>query len=136
MPAALDQNYDGIISRRRTSRHDPWHLLRKAGLNILLVERRLQYGGGLRPKGDRARLLSQPAFDQSFPHHRHPVVQRPQSRRTCRLRHAALRIRSAASATAGADLRPRLEETLRQYRALLHEGRADVPRLEPARPRK
>ena len=51
----------------------------------------------MHPRSDAARLLSQPALDQSFPHQRDAVVQGPRSRRARHLHHAALRIRPGAS---------------------------------------
>jgi len=47
MPAALDQNYDGIIVGAGHHGLVLGSYLQKCGLNILLVDRRLQYGGAL-----------------------------------------------------------------------------------------
>ena len=47
MPAALDQNYDGIIVGAGHHGLVLGSYLAKCGLNILLVDRRLQYGGAL-----------------------------------------------------------------------------------------
>ncbi len=82
MPAALDKTYDGIIvgaghhglvlgslSRQMRPRHP-------AGGPPAAIRRRAGHRGG-----DRAGLLPQPAFDQSFPHQRDAVVQGPQPRR-------------------------------------------------------
>src|SRR5262249_9011576 len=80
--------------------------------------------------GDRTRLLSQPAFHQSFPHQRGAVVQGPRSRRTCHLHHAALRIRPSAQRWHRPRARPRPRGDRRQYRALLKEGRRHVSRVE------
>ena len=133
MSKALEKTYDGIIIGAGHHGLILGSYLARAGLDILLVERRLAYGGGLcTPRSDAARLLSQSAFDQSFPYQRNAVVQGSEPGRTRHLHHAALRIRPGASATAprwcfGRDL----EEIGRQYRALLEEGRRDVPRMEP-----
>ena len=76
MPAALDQNYDGIIVGAghhglvlgcylaEVRPQDP------AGRPPPAIRRRAGHRGG-----DRAGLLPQPAFDQSFPHQRDAVVQ-------------------------------------------------------------
>src|SRR5258708_20911601 len=47
MPAALDQNYDGIIVGAGHHGLVFGSYRQKGGLNILLVDRRLQYGGAL-----------------------------------------------------------------------------------------
>lgn len=47
MPAALDQNYDGIIVGAGHHGLVLGSYLQKCGLKILLVDRRLQYGGAL-----------------------------------------------------------------------------------------
>jgi phytoene dehydrogenase-like protein len=47
VPSTLDQNYDGIIIGAGHHGLILGSYLAKAGLNILLVERRLRYGGGL-----------------------------------------------------------------------------------------
>jgi phytoene dehydrogenase-like protein len=47
VPAALDRSYDGIIVGAGHHGMVLGSYLAKAGLDILLVERRLQYGGGL-----------------------------------------------------------------------------------------
>jgi len=47
MPAALDQNYDGIIVGAGHHGLVLGSYLQKCGLNVLLVDRRLQYGGAL-----------------------------------------------------------------------------------------
>ena len=82
-------------------------------------------------RGHGAGLLPQPAFHQPFSHQRDAVVQGPQPCRPRQLHHAALRVRPAASRRLGADLRPRPRGDAGQRRALLKEGRADLPRLEP-----
>ncbi len=132
MPAALDQHYDGIIVGAGhhglvlgslSAEVRPQH---PAGGPAAAIRRRAGHRGG-----DRAGLLSQPAFDQSLPHQRDAVVQGPEPRRPRRIHHAALRVRPAASRRLGADLRPRPRGDAGQRRALLQEGRADLPRLEP-----
>ena len=50
MPAALDQHYDGIIVGAGHHGLVLGSYLAKCGLDILLVDRRLQYGGGLSTK--------------------------------------------------------------------------------------
>src|SRR5436305_14309400 len=47
MPAALDQSYDGIIVGAGHHGLVLCSYLQKCGLNILLVDRRLQYGGAI-----------------------------------------------------------------------------------------
>ena len=47
MPAALDRSYDGIIIGAGHHGLVLGSYLAKAGLNVLLVDRRLKYGGGL-----------------------------------------------------------------------------------------
>jgi phytoene dehydrogenase-like protein len=47
MPAALDQSYDGIIVGAGHHGLVLGSYLQKCGLNILLVDRRLQYGGAI-----------------------------------------------------------------------------------------
>jgi phytoene dehydrogenase-like protein len=47
MPAALEQNYDGVIVGAGHHGLVLGSYLQKCGLNILLVDRRLQYGGAL-----------------------------------------------------------------------------------------
>src|SRR5262247_253431 len=47
MPAALDKTYDGIIIGAGHHGLVLGSYLAKCGLDILLVDRRLQYGGGL-----------------------------------------------------------------------------------------
>ena len=132
MAAALEKTYDGIIVGAGhhglvlgsyLAEMRPRH---PAGRPPAAIRRRAGHRGG-----DRAGLLSQPAFDQSFPHQRDAVVQGPQPRRPRRIHHAALRVRPAASRRLGADLRPRPRGDAGQRRALLQEGRADLPRLEP-----
>jgi ribulose 1,5-bisphosphate synthetase/thiazole synthase len=62
---ALDKAYDGIIIGAGHHGLILGSYLAKAGLNVLLVDRRLQYGGGL---STGAGILPQPAFHQSFPY--------------------------------------------------------------------
>ncbi len=91
MPGALERSYDGIIIgaghhglvlgsylRQMRARHSPGRP--PAEIRRRAVDRR----------GHRAGLLSQPAFDQSFPHQRDAVVQGPEPRRPRHLHHAAL----------------------------------------------
>ncbi len=132
MPAALDQSYDGIIVGAGHHGLVLGSYLAKCGLDILLVDRRMHYGGAIVDRRSHgAGLLPQPALDQSLPHQRDAVVQGPQPRRPRQLHHAALRVRPAASRRLGADFRPRPGRDAGQCRALLQEGRADLPRLEP-----
>jgi phytoene dehydrogenase-like protein len=72
----LGKAYDGIIIGAGHHGLVLGSYLAKVGLRIPLVDRRLEYGGGLMTKEVTApRLLSQPAFDQSFPHLRDALVQ-------------------------------------------------------------
>ena len=70
---APERSYDGIIIGAGHHGLVLGAYLAKAGLQVLLVERRLTYGGGLSTREvTAARLLSQSAFDQPFPHQRAP----------------------------------------------------------------
>ena len=134
MPKPLDRSYDGIIIGAGQHGLVLGSYLAKAGLKILLVDRRLTYGGGL-----CTREVTKPGFYHNlhsinhFQHQRHAVVQGPESRRQGHLHHAALRIRAGASRRHRAGARPRPRGDRRQHRALLAEGRRDLPRLEPQR---
>ena len=82
MPAALDQHLRRHHRRRRPSRPGARLLSREmrarhpAGRPPAAIRRRAGHRGG-----DRAGLLSQPAFDQSFPHQRDALVQGSEPRR-------------------------------------------------------
>ncbi len=130
-PRRCEKTYDGIIigaghhglilgelSRQSRARHS-------AGRAAADLWRR-----ALHARSDAARLLSQPALDQSLPHQRDALVQGPRARRARHLHHAALRIRPGAPRRLGAGARPRSRGVGRQHRALLQERRADLPRLE------
>ena len=133
MPAALDQNPTTASSSAPAITAWCWAAIspkcgleNSAGRPPAAIRRRARHRGG-----DGAGLLPQPAFDQSLPHQRDAVVQGPRPRRSRRIHHAALRVRPAASRRLGIDLRPRPRRDTGQRRALLEEGRADLPRLEP-----
>ena len=132
MTAALEKSYDGIIRRRGAPRPGAWLVSRRNAASISCWSTGgCKYGGGPVDRGgDRAGLLPQPAFDQSLPHHRDAVVQRPRARRPRRLHHAALRAWPAAPRRQRAGVRPRPRGDARQRGALLQEGRTDIPRLE------
>ena len=91
MTKALEKTYDGIIIGAGHHGLILGSYLAKAGLRILLVERRLDYGGGLSAKNDRARLLSQSAFDQSLSYSRDALVRGSAGLLVRSLHHAALR---------------------------------------------
>ena len=134
MSKALEKTYDGIIIGAGHHGLILGSYLAKAGLRILLVDRRLQYGGGLTTKEVTAPgLLSQPPLHQSFPYFRNAVVQGFGPRRPRHLHHPALRIRPGAQRRHRAGVRPRPRRDHRQCRALLQARRRDVSRLEPAR---
>ena len=80
-PLRSRKSYDGIIVGAGHHGLVLGSYLAKCGLDILLVDRRLQYGGALVARGGHgAGLLPQPAFDQSFPHRRgRAVVQGPRT---------------------------------------------------------
>ncbi len=88
---ALERNYDGIIIGAGHHGLVLGAYLAKAGLDILLVDRRLDYGGGLCTKE-----ATEPGFYHNlhsinhFHITRYAVVQRPRSRRARDLHHAAL----------------------------------------------
>ena len=121
MSAALDKSYDGIIIGAGHHGLVLGSYLAKGGLEdpagrpAAAIRRRAVDRGG-----DRAGLLSQPAFDQSFPHHRDAVVQGSRSRRPRRA--TSRRATSSASRISTARalvLRPRPRGDARQRRALL-----------------
>ena len=134
MPAALDKTYDGIIIGAGHHGLVLGSYLAKCGLDILLVDRRLQYGGGL-----STQEVTQPGFYHNLHSINHfhitetPWFKDLNSRRARHLHHAALRARPAASRRLGAGVRPRPRRDAGQCRALLEEGRADLPRMEPPR---
>ena len=131
---ALEKTYDGIIIGAGHHGLILGSYLAKAGLSVLTgrpaaaIRRRPDHQGS-----DRAGLLSQPAFHQSFPYFRDAVVQGSRPRRPGHLHHAALRIRPGAQRRHGAGLRARPRRDHRQRRALLQEGRRDLPRMESPR---
>jgi heterodisulfide reductase subunit A-like polyferredoxin len=71
---ALEKTYDGIIIGAGHHGLILGSYLAKAGLSVLLVDRRLQYGGGL-----STQEVTAPGFHQSVPHFRDSVVQGPRS---------------------------------------------------------
>ena len=78
-----------------------------------MVEQQLSYGGGLATEEvTPARLLPQPALDQSFPHRQVAVVQGPRPRQPGSLHHAALRIGQAHRDGTALVLGRDLEETI------------------------
>jgi phytoene dehydrogenase-like protein len=104
MPAALEKTYDGIIIGAGHHGLVLGSYLAKCGLDILLVDRRLQYGGGLSTEE-----VTAPGFCHNLHsiNHRDALVQGPEPVRACHLHHAALRARPAASRRLGAGVRPR-----------------------------
>ena len=137
MAAALDKTYDGIIIGAGQHGLVLGSYLAKAGLEILLVDRRLTYGGGL-----CTREVTEPGFYHNLHSINHfhisetPWFSDLNLARHGHLHHAALRIRPGASRRHRAGARPRSGGDARQHRALLQEGRADLPRLEPRAPRR
>ncbi len=108
MSKALEKSYDGIIIGAGHHGLILGSDAAKAGLSILPVDRRLEYGGGLMTKEVAAPgFLSQPPFHQSFPHLRDPVVQGLRARRARHLYHAALRVQAGASRRHGLSVRSR-----------------------------
>ena len=91
MAAALDRSYDGIIIGAGHHGLVLGSYLARCGLDILLVDRRLQYGGALVTEE-----VTAPGFFHNlhsinhFPHQRDALVQGPRSCRPRHLHHAAL----------------------------------------------
>ena len=133
MPAALERTYDGIIIGAGHHGLILGTYLAKAGLDILLVERRLNYGGGL-----PHRRSTQPGFYHNlhsinhFHITRDALVQGPEACRARHLHHAALRVRPGAPRRHARWCSAAISRRRRQRRALLKKGRADLPRMEPA----
>ena len=137
MPKPLERSYDGIIIGAGHHGLILGTYLAQGRARHPLVERRLTLRRrAVDPGSDRARLLSQPPFDQSFPHQRDALVQGPRPRRQGHLHHAALRVRPGASRRHRAGARPRPRGDGRQHRALLGARRRDLPRVEPRAPRR
>ena len=137
MTRALEKTYDGIIIGAGHHGLMLGCYLAKAGLRILLVDRRLHYGGG---------LTTTEATAPGFYHNLHSInhfhiSETPWFKdlglgRARHLHHAALRVRPGASRRHRAGARPRPRGDHRQHGALLQEGRRHLPRLEPHAPRR
>ena len=132
MPATLDRSYDGIIIGAGHHGLVLGSYLARCGLDILLVDRRLQYGGA---------LVTEEVTAPGFYHNLHSInhfhiSETPWFKdlglgRPSHLYYAALRIRPATPRRLRARVRARSRGDARQRRALLQEGRRDLPRLEP-----
>ena len=131
MPAALDRSYDGIIVGAGHHGLVLGSYLAKCGLDILLVDRRLQYGGA---------LVTEEVTAPGFQHNLHSINHFHISETPWfkdlhledRVSYITPRYEFGQPHLDGTalDFRPRPRGDAGQRRAILQEGRADLPRLE------
>ena len=132
MPAALERSYDGIIIGAGHHGLVLGSYLARCGLDILLVDRRLQYGGA---------LVTEEVTAPGFYHNLHSINHFHISETPWfkdlglgdRVTYITPRYEFGQPHLdgIGAGVRARSRGDARQRRALLQEGRRDLSRLEP-----
>ena len=131
MSKALDKTYDGIIIGAGHHGLILGTYLARAGLDILLVERRLTYGGGL-----CTREVTLPGFYHNLHSINHfHITETPWFKDldlSERVTYITPRYEFGQAHRDGsrAGARARSGRIGRQHRALLQEGRRDLPRME------
>ena len=132
MSKALEKTYDGIIIGAGHHGLILGTYLARAGLDILLVERRLTYGGGL-----CTREVTLPGFYHNLHSINHFHISETPWFKDLNLGERVTYITpryefgQAHRDGTRAGARTRSRRVGRQYRALLEEGRGDLPRMEP-----